>query len=139
VPTYRTILLAVAFLIIGLVTGGAVGWHAEKESLARTWAGVSFYRAASEAKLQTQILRDLRKGDTKGSVEVLEILLDANLLILAQSKEEDLPKEKIESIYAAISEIREYREKYPRAAGSPSAQEAITKVLSLKRSTGNAP
>jgi hypothetical protein len=140
VPSHRTILIAIAFLVIGLLAGGAAGWYSARDDLARTWVGVTFYRAASEGRLQIRILQDLRKGDTKRSIETLELLLDANLVMLAQFREEDLPKEKIEAIHAAISEIRQYREKYPRVAASPSAQEAIGKALSLKRSKqGNAP
>jgi hypothetical protein len=139
VPTRRAILLT-AVLIIGLGAGGAAGWYAGRDYLARAWVGISPYRAAVEGKLQTRLLRQLRQGDTEKAIATFETLLDANLMMLAQLEENGLPKDKVDEIYAAISEIRQYREKYPRDAGSPSAQEAITKALSLKRSgQGNAP
>ena len=137
--TRRAILLA-AVLIIGLGAGGTAGWHAGRDNLARTLVGISHYRAAVEGKLQTQLLRHLRQGDTEKAITTFEMLLDANLMMLAQLEDNDLPKDKVDAIYAAISEIRLYREKYPRDAGSPSAQETVTKALLLKRAgQGNVP
>jgi hypothetical protein len=132
--TRHPIVLASFFVIVGLTAGAAVGWYATSYHLGREFLGIHHYRAAVEGKLQTKMLRQIRDGKYEDSITILEMLLDANLVSLAQLDESSLPTGKVEVTYAAIEQIRQYREKFPRDAISQSAREAIAKALSLKQS-----
>ena len=131
--TRQTITLACASLVVGLAVGAAVGWYVTGEYLGRMWTGIVYQSAASEGGLHARVLQELRQGETEKAINIFETLLDVNLMTLG-SLEDDISEEaKNEDIYTAISTMREYRERYPREAVLPTAQETIEKALSIRR------
>jgi hypothetical protein len=95
--------------------------------------GIQSYRAAVEGKLQARMLARLREGKYEETIAILEPLIDSNLASVAGLDDGILPDGKVEVTHAAINEIRQYREKYPRASMASDQKESPDKARSLRQ------
>jgi len=125
----KAIILAVCSLIAGLLCGG---W-----GLGFAFVGyLNFTQRAQKAVPYVgawedlRALRNLRNGDTNSAIESLESQLDSNLVEL-WIWHKDTPLEKRDlHLLKLVSEVRDYRTKYPRAKQLPEIEQMVAEVLS---------
>jgi len=89
-----------------------------------------FNSASSNLKLHITLLNLLKANDTEKCHTMLEELVDADLIVLADYSKIPKNKRSIE-ILKPIEKAKEYRQKYPKSNNSEEVSATIKKTLDL--------
>jgi Fe-S-cluster formation regulator IscX/YfhJ len=123
----KLILVAVAAFLGGAVSVGIAGWYAATYFTSHFFADGWMLGNSVDAQIQVSILKNLRDGETKKAIELLETTLDEKIISL-QTFDENAQSTN-ESVAKAIQIAREYRTKHPRSTQYPDVDKMVSKVL----------
>ncbi len=128
--TYRPVFL----IVIGLVIGAFAGWFTARHQFSK-WA-TSFAAAETLPNLGDahRALLALRRGDTNGVIEMLELRLDSEVIALSTLASDEADAKKRAGYMRALRRVRDYRATHPRKTDSPEIDRHVAASLA---STGN--
>lgn len=123
-----TILLSVATLIIGLVSG----WFASAHFYNR-W--IESYMKTSEYNnlgQRCRVLVELRTGKTNEAAKTLETLMDGDILAFGSFVRDAPPDEHRAADMKLLATVRDYRTAHPwQAAGYPDIDKGVAGIFAL--------
>ena len=80
------------------------------------------------------VLENLRQGDAKSPIELLEVKLDGDLISLWAFYKDTPANKRDPHLLKLLAKIRAYRMKYPRSTEHPEFDQTIADVLAWSES-----
>jgi hypothetical protein len=119
--------LAITGFVLGVLMGGFGVWI-----LSTRFANGFMMNAKSADTITTvRTLEQLRRGNTTGTLELLELELDGSLIELGAWMETASPNRWDPSELKTIQNARDYRTKFPRTNGPPEVVEGVARTFRL--------
>ena len=135
-PQHKVITAAVSSFIAGGLLVGIVAYVSFNRFLHQEFVA-SYHAQAVEAQFAVRSLSRLRSGDTDKVIHDLDLMLNANTLQLAEYENAVPTAQREAYVYRTLSEVRDYRTKYPAHFEYPLQQTEFEKAMTLGKKAGS--